>query len=148
MTTKKAVGITSLEALAYNVPKDGMICSLIDAKNSNVYAGIFHKENGKLVQIGELVFDHICHLLEELKNQPIIFVGNGSIAYQNMIQSKIPNAEFVSEEENKLNARNIGMAAYYKNQEAVDSHHLKPLYLRQSNAERNEETSNMKENKI
>ena len=33
------VGISSLEALAYNIPQDGLICSLIDAKNNNVYYG-------------------------------------------------------------------------------------------------------------
>ena len=34
------IGISSLEALAYNVKHDGLICSLIDAKNNNVYLGL------------------------------------------------------------------------------------------------------------
>ena len=135
VTQRKAVGITSLETLAYNVQQEGTICAFIDAKNNNVYAGLFKKENGQYMQIGEFIFDNIEHILEELKNKKIIFVGNGSIAYKDMIESKIPYAEFVSEEENKLNARNIGIAAYYKKQEAVDSNSLKPLYLRQSSAE-------------
>ena len=148
VTTKQAVGITSLEALAYNVQQDdSYICSLIDAKNDNVYGGFFKKKNGQWHQVGELVFDHIDHLLEELNNQPIMFVGNGSIAYKAIIKSKLPNAEFVSEKENKLNARNVGMAAYYQQQKAVDSTHLKPLSLRQSNAERNEENTSHIEGK-
>ena len=36
------VGVTSLEGLAYNIKKDtGIICSLIDANNHQVYCGIF-----------------------------------------------------------------------------------------------------------
>ena len=37
------IGISSLEALAYNINTDGIICSLIDAKNNNVYFGVFEK---------------------------------------------------------------------------------------------------------
>ena len=37
------VGISSLESLAYNIDSDGIICSLIDAKNNNVYFGVFEK---------------------------------------------------------------------------------------------------------
>ena len=33
-----AIGVSSLETLAYNVQDNGVICSLIDAKNDNVYA--------------------------------------------------------------------------------------------------------------
>ena len=70
-------------------------------------------------------------------NKKIFFVGNGSIAYKDMIESKMKNAEFLLDEnKNKLNATNIGIVAYNKQQEAVDSNQLKPLYLRQSSAER------------
>ena len=40
---KKGIGVKSLEALAYNVEKDGVICSMIDAKKENVYCQIFEK---------------------------------------------------------------------------------------------------------
>ena len=50
------VGISSLEALAYNVKQDGIICSLIDAKNNNVYIGIFELVNNKYCQLGNLDF--------------------------------------------------------------------------------------------
>ena len=48
------VGISSLEALAYNVEQDGLICSLIDAKNNNVYFGLFEHKNDEYSQIGNL----------------------------------------------------------------------------------------------
>lgn len=37
VTNVPAIGIPSLMALAYNIDFNGYICSLIDAKNSNVY---------------------------------------------------------------------------------------------------------------
>ena len=54
---KKAVGVTSLEILAQNVEEDGTICSLIDAKNENVYCGIFEKNQNNLDKIFD--FDNL-----------------------------------------------------------------------------------------
>lgn len=140
VTNQKAIGVTSLEILANNIQTEEMVCSLIDAKNQNVYCGFFQKENGIYQQIGDLTFEKIEDAIEiaKSKNKKIIFIGNGSIAYQDMIKSKMKNeAEIVLEEEkNKLNARNIAKIAYHKKQEAVDSNHLVPRYLRKSNAER------------
>ena len=45
------IGISSLESLAYNVKQDGLICSLIDAKNNNVYFGLFKLENTHKLEI-------------------------------------------------------------------------------------------------
>ena len=41
----KCLGISSLEALAYNVNTNGLVCSLIDAKNNNIYFGLFDKKD-------------------------------------------------------------------------------------------------------
>ena len=139
VTNKKAVGITSLEALAYNLETDEIVCSLIDAKNENVYCGFFKKENGIYNKIDDLIFDNINNIIElaKNKNKKIIFIGNGSIVYKDVIESKMKKAEIIlDKEKNKLNARNIALAAYYKSNEAVDSNGLVPMYLRKSNAER------------
>lgn len=139
VTNKKAVGISSLEALAYNLETDEIVCSLIDAKNENVYCGFFKKENGIYNKIDNLIFDNINNIIElaKNKNKKIIFIGNGSIVYKDVIESKMKKAEIIlDKEKNKLNARNIALAAYYKSNEAVDSNGLVPMYLRKSNAER------------
>ena len=139
VTNKKAVGISSLETIAYNLDTDDIVCSLIDAKNENVYYGFFKKENGVYNQIGELGFENINNIIgiAKQKNKKIIFIGNGSTIYKDMIEFKIENAEVIlDEEKNKLNARNIALAAFYKQNEAVDSNNLKPVYLRKSSAER------------
>lgn len=139
ITDKKAVGITSLETLAYNLNTEDIVCSLIDAKNENVYYGFFKKENDIYINIDELGFDNIENVIEiaKNKNKKIIFIGNGSNVYKDMIESKMKEAQVILDEnKNKLNARNIALAAYYKQTEAVDSNNLNPIYLRKSSAER------------
>ena len=55
----ECVGISSLEALAYNTQNEGYICSLIDAKNDNVYYGLFELKNNEYNQIGDFEFKNI-----------------------------------------------------------------------------------------
>lgn len=139
VTKKKAVGITSLEALAYNIETDEIVCALIDAKNENAYYGFFQKEEKIYKNIDDLGFDNINNIIKmaKEKNKKIIFIGNGGTLYKDMIESKIEKAEvIIDSEKNKLNARNIALAAYYKIDKAVDSNNLIPVYLRKSNAER------------
>lgn len=139
VTNKKAVGVTSLEILANNIDTDEIVCSLIDAKNENVYYGFFKKEDGIYEKIEDLGFDNIYNVIDKAKqkNKKIIFIGNGSTEYKDMIQSKIEEALVIlDEDKNNLNARNIAFVALKKKEEAVDSNNLKPVYLRKSNAER------------
>lgn len=135
---KKAVGATSLEILARNINEDGIICSLIDAKNDNVYCGLFEKKANKYI-MKETKFDNINNIIETVKNinSKMFFVGNGSILYKDMIESKINKAIVITDDKlNKLNAFNICKIAYENVQNGVDSNNLKPIYLRQSSAER------------
>ena len=135
---KKAVGVTSLEILARNIEEDGIICSLIDAKNNNVYYGIFEKIGNEYIT-KETKFENINNIIEMTKklNSKIFFIGNGSILYKDMIESKINNANIITDEKlNKLNAFEIGKIAFERAQKSVDSNNLTPIYLRQSSAER------------
>lgn len=136
VTNKKAVGVSSLEILAKNVEENGIVCSLIDAKNENIYCGIFEKDEESLKQVEELKFDNINNIITFVKNinKKIFFVGDGSIAYKDMIECELENAKVL--EKSNLNARNIGKIAFERKNQAVDTNNLKPMYLRKSNAER------------
>lgn len=139
VTNKKAVGVTSLEIFAENVKEDGIICSLVDAKNENVYCGFFEKNEDTYNQIEELKFDNINNIINSVKNinKKIFFVGDGSITHKDMIESELENAQIILDSEsNQVNARNIGKIAFRKQKQAVDTNNFKPLYLRKSNAER------------
>lgn len=40
----QAIGVSSLDGLAYNIENSGLTCCLIDAKNNNVYFGLFNNQ--------------------------------------------------------------------------------------------------------
>lgn len=144
------VGISSLLALAYNSNYSGYICSLIDAKNNNVYYGLFDNSSNKYVKVGEYLAENINSITEILKicNKPIFFVGNGSIVYKDVLKSSLgKNAIFAKDCDCNLSSINVGISAFYaysnnltNNKEYI----LSPMYLKKSNAERDLEKNPFK----
>lgn len=128
------IGISSLEALAYNINTDGIICSLIDAKNNNVYFGVFEKKNNIVTQLEEFSFKTIDEIIPILqKYNKIIFVGDGSTQHKEFLHSNFNTSTF--SDKNDLSSFSLGLAglsAYNKN----INFDLMPLYLRKSQAER------------
>lgn len=137
-----SVGISSLEALAYNINTDGIICSLIDAKNNNVYFGVFEKKNNIVTQLEEFSFKTIDEIIPILqKYNKIIFVGDGSTQHKEFLHSNFNTSTF--SDKNDLSSFSLGLAglsAYNKN---INSD-LMPLYLRKSQAERALENKSIK----
>ena len=129
------IGVSSLEALVYNVKHDGMVCSLIDAKNNNVYFGLFNVHNGVCSQIGELEFKSITevfNILDKFDDQ-ITFVGDGAVSYKSLIENSYKKANFTNA--NNLSSISLGIAGYnIFNSKKENS--IMPLYLRKSQAER------------
>ena len=119
------VACSSLEGLAYNVPDSNYICSILDARNNQVYAGIFD-ENYNLVS--EYFADDINNLLPIFaKYENIVFVGDGS---------KYINSSM--DFDNTIHSKNIGICGYkkYLQNQATNADNLSVLYLRKSQAER------------
>lgn len=129
------VGISSLEALVYNVKQEGLICSLIDAKNNNVYLGLFKFENNEYTQLDNLDFKTIDEAIATLKNynSPITFVGDGSITHKNLLKTNFENCLFT--DKNELSSYSLGIAGLNTYKKGIQTS-LMPLYLRKSQAER------------
>ena len=134
------IGISSLEALAYNVENSGIICSLIDAKNDNVYFGLF-KKGTTYKKIEEFSFKTIYEAISILeKYNNITFVGDGSVTYKELLQNKFKNCILCNK--NNLSSFSLGLAGLNAYKNNIDTN-LMPLYLRKSQAERSlEEKSN------
>lgn len=119
------VGCSSLEGLAYNVTGYDYICSIIDARNNQVYAGIF---NNNYDLISDYFADDINNLLPIFKQYSnMAFVGDGA---------KLIN---ISQNfDNTICSSNIGICGYrkYLNGLSTDADNLSVLYLRKSQAER------------
>lgn len=133
-------------SLAYNVNFDGYICSLIDAKNDNVYFGLFDNSTNKHIKISDYLFENINYITEILKkcNKPIFFVGNGSILYKDMLKSILKKNAIFNDDNacNDLTSVSVGIAAFYifnDNKYNEEEFNLSPTYLRKSSAELKEQ---------
>ena len=126
------IDVSSLEALAYNVQNSNYntICSLIDARNNQVYCGIFDK-NYNLLE--DYLADDINTVIETLKNyENIAFVGDGSLVHKDLLGI----TDFKSD--NVIHSKNIAKCAYkkFENNNTKTADTITPLYLRKSQAER------------
>ena len=150
VTNVTPIGISSLEGLAYNTLENNIhdttdiVCSLIDAKNDNVYCGIYEKETDGFKQLEDLCaknIDDVLNLLKKYASSSILFVGDGAIVHKYKILQELSETTFVEKELNNQSAVSIGKAAYDKYKKTdktndLNSNTLNPLYLRKSQAER------------
>lgn len=133
----KVVPIISLDSLATNeIEKSKVICSMIDARNNQVYCGIYDENINKLE---EYLADDIDNVLKVLKKyDDILFVGDGAVLHRERINEKLEEKSIYFSEKNKQNAESLGIIAYKKinKNEFVDADSVVPVYLRKSQAER------------
>lgn len=140
---KPIASITSLETLARNIENDEkinnienreVVVSIIDAKNNQVYSGIFDKKFNK---IEDYIANDINYVIEKIKKyNNAIIVGNGAIVHKKLLQEQLDNPIFL--ENNKQLAKNVGKMAYkkYIENELYNADTLFPIYLKKSHAEK------------
>lgn len=147
VTNVPVTSVSSLEGLAYNTLSSNIesnstiVCSLIDAKNDNVYCGIFRNESDEFVQLEDLCaknINEVLNLLDKYSSSSILFVGDGAVYHKDLILEKLSNSLFVQDEFNKQTSVSIGIAGFNKYNKGIygTSNSLSPLYLRKSQAER------------
>ena len=132
----KTIGVSSLEALCYNVKKSGVICSLIDAKNDNCYWCIVENTGRNYIIRRNFDINNISYILEELKNSDLkydlTFVGDGATNYQNKILDVLPKSNFCEENISSTKLALCGLTHFNENRNLDE---LLPMYLRKSQAE-------------
>lgn len=124
------IAVSSLEGLAYNIHDSECICSLIDARNNQVYCGLFDSNH---TLIGNYMADYINTILPVInQNKDILFVGDGAVAHKGLLNIN----NFRSD--NLLHAKNINLCAFNKfsKGEILSADSILPMYLRKSQAER------------
>lgn len=86
-TGKKAVGVSTLESMAYTLTKitDSMVCPLIDAKRGQVYYALYRKGD----EIIAPSVQNIDTVLAQIgcMNKKVIFVGDAVTLYREKIES-------------------------------------------------------------
>lgn len=130
----KVAGVTSLETLArIDESKRDKIC-LIDARNNQVYFGVFDKDYNL---IEEYRADDISNLIDIIKKYPnSIAIGDGAKLHKDLLKENITGIEVL---ENDLQtAENTGKIGYKKFLRGIleNADTIMPFYLRKSQAER------------
>lgn len=126
--------VTSLETLArIDTSKKIKVC-IIDARNNQVYCGIFDEEYNKTE---EFIADDILEIIKKIKKYTnIICIGDGAILHKDLLQQNISNVSFSTlNEQIAYNTGLIGYKKYQKN-ELKNADSILPIYLRKSQAER------------
>ena len=138
-TNKPCVGVSTLEALAYNL-KDysGVICPVMDARRSQLYNALFRSDG---VLIKRLVPDRLISASElekelEIYDMPIYFCGDGyNIASSEIKNRNIRNTNLFSTHQSAYSVAQTALDKYRSGGSTTDRE-LLPVYLRASQAER------------
>lgn len=133
----KIIPITSLESLATNEKgQSDVICSMIDARNNQVYCGMF---DNNLKKVEEYIADDINDVLEFIKNYDnVVFVGDGTVLHRDLIEEKMKDKNIKFSANNKQNVLSLGIITFQKINEGgfLSADEIIPMYLRKSQAER------------
>ena len=126
--------VTSLETLARIDTSNKIKVCIIDARNNQVYCGIFDEEYNKTE---EFIADDILKIIKKIKKYTnIICIGDGAILHKDLLQQNISNVSFSTlNEQIAYNTGLIGYKKYQKN-ELKNADSILPIYLRKSQAER------------
>lgn len=126
--------VSTLEVIAYNfVDKNAVVCAVMDARRMQFYNALFRVQNGKV----ERLCDDRAISIEDLRNElkqydKVIIAGDGAkLCFQNI---ELENCTLADEDRIYQNA--VGVAKAAKNKNAISPKALMPVYLRQSQAER------------
>ena len=135
---KPLLALSSLQGLASQVPcAAGPVCALLDARKSQVYAGLFHWQDGHPRACSpERVIDPEA-LLEEFSDE-VLFVGDGAVAYRTLIVRRLgARARFAPWPCHVLRASSLGPLALaaLNAGETCSAQSLAPVYIRPSEAE-------------
>jgi tRNA threonylcarbamoyladenosine biosynthesis protein TsaB len=131
-------GVSTLEALAWQVgPTDHMICPMIDARRSEVYAAFYrwHPDGPASVSAERVAAPETVLAAIE---QPCTFIGSGAAAYRDRIVASIgPRALFVPASLNSIRAAAVAVlgARRLSAGDSDDIERFVPTYLRKSDAE-------------
>ncbi len=138
---KPVVGISTLEALAFNLPYNKIIIPMIDARRDRVYTGIYTWEDGKIKTVMEPDVLDIYNLLDivDKSYDEVLVNGDGSLLHKEKIKEGLKGKVLFSTiGGNFCRATSIGELALIKYNEGNkdDYYTLVPEYLRESQAQR------------
>ena len=143
------IGISTLQSIVFGAmnlinEENILYCPMIDAKRMEVYTAFFNDKGKIITEVENKIIDEQS-FVTELKNNIIVFCGNGMPKSKSLIQHK--NARFV---ETTLLADNMPKPALekYKNNQFEDVAYFEPYYLKEYVAKKSSVTNSIKQSSI
>lgn len=136
---KKAVGVSTLAALAMNIPcSTTAVCPVLDARKGEVYAALYDTSTGSpraVLEDAAMPAEALCdEILKRGLGPSVVFLGTGLDVYSGLIRQRLPGAR-LAPGLSVVRAGAVGTIAFGKAAEAVDPARIAPVYLRKSEAE-------------
>jgi len=138
---KPVLGISTLEALAFNISWGETVIPIMDARRDRVFTGIYSCENGILLNRLEPTIFEVDKLLDFVDDnyERVMFNGDGTNVFKERIIDRLKDkALFAPVSLNMARASSVGELALNKwNAGERESYfQLVPDYLRESQAQR------------
>ncbi len=138
------IGISSLDLLAFPARwTSRLIVAALDARRGELFTALFRKVPGGVQRIRDPQVSTPQELLAELMviEEPALLVGDGALRYQEIFSS-IRRVEMAEQGLANPSARSLVQLAHAQaiREEFVQSWDIKPIYLRQPDAEINWKT--------
>ncbi len=138
-TGKPAVGISTLDVLAFQIPTTPhLICPILDARKQEVYTAFYrYKEGNALKQISPYQAIRLEDLVKNIKEETI-FLGDGLKTYRDFILNSLPT--YTIYPPSPLHLPHGSMVAKLGSEllqkgEYLDLATFVPIYIRSSEAE-------------
>jgi tRNA threonylcarbamoyladenosine biosynthesis protein TsaB len=138
-TGKPIVGVSTLEALAFNCNGSGMlVCPMMDAKKNQVYTALYKTgRDERLENIENEMLTDVRDFLQRIQ-EDVIFLGDGAIQYSGIINEILATKAYYASHCNQyVRAAAVGLLgrSKYDKGDVLDSVTFIPKYLRLSEAE-------------
>ncbi len=139
---KPCVGVSTLEALAYNYREgEGIVISAMDARRDQVYTALFRVSGGKVERLCEdmaISIDEAAARILEHSDKTVYISGDGAQLIYNKLKDNALLSLVYDPGTAGQNAYSVALCAYnaYLSGEQVTDSELRPTYLRLAQAER------------
>ncbi|MCR5837914.1 MAG: tRNA (adenosine(37)-N6)-threonylcarbamoyltransferase complex dimerization subunit type 1 TsaB [Lachnospiraceae bacterium] len=139
---KPLVKIPTMDAIAYGVfGVEGVVCSMMDARREQVYAGLYRFVDNEMQTIMEQKPVEVRELIEQLNamGEKVTFAGDGIEVYESIIKEAVTtDYVFAPTHTNRNRAAALAALAvkYIEKNKVISAAELVPDYLRVSQAER------------
>lgn len=136
------IGVPSLDAMTRLAPfYDIFVCPILDARMKEVFAGIYQFEKRNRETICENFLGSIQEFIELLKkwvnSQPLLFIGNGSLLYKEILSKNFPDAQWGDPWWSHPRASAVAIEALHLKEQGYKKEidEILPIYLRLSQPE-------------